>query len=212
MARDPVTPADVRLAMAHCVTTLGPHADDDWSVPAGTLEWDCRTTLTHIAHAVDRYGLYLAGQWQERLPFQLAQYPECSVAQLLRIAELRAAALSQIAASAAPDTRAYHAWGRPDWSGYVAMGVVEILLHTDDIAVGLAAASNPPADLCARTLARLFPWAPDDVDPWRGLQWATGRAELAGYGRTPPDWAWHASPVSEWDGTIKTHASYKARS
>ena len=59
-----------------------------------------------------------------------------------------------------------------------------------------------------RAIRRLFPWAPTDVDPWSALRWATGRLDLPGHGRLGPDWAWQAAPLSEWDGTLKTRASY----
>jgi hypothetical protein len=54
------------------------------------------------------------------------------------------------------------------------------------------------------SLGRLFPWAPTDVDPWAALRWVAGRLDLPSYGRTPPTWAWYASPLTEWDGTVKT--------
>ena len=37
------------------------------------------------------------------------------------------------------------------------MGVVETLVHTHDVAAGLGLTWTPPAGLCARALARLFP-------------------------------------------------------
>ena len=58
------------------------------------------------------------------------------------------------------------------------MGIVETLVHTHDLAAGLGLDWTPPAELCARTLARLFPDAPEDADPWTALLWCTGRAEL----------------------------------
>jgi hypothetical protein len=87
------------------------------------------------------------------------------------------------------------------------MGCAEILLHTDDIARGLGIAYQPPDGLSRRVVARLFPWAPTDVDGWPALCWATGRIALPEHGRVEPDWAWHAPPVGEWDGTIPKHTS-----
>jgi hypothetical protein len=88
------------------------------------------------------------------------------------------------------------------------MGCAEILLHTDDIVRGIGDPFQAPEALCRRVVARLFPWAPTDVDGWSALKWASGRLTLSGRDPAPTDWAWHASPVSEWDGTIKTHGSY----
>ena len=120
----------------------------------------------------------------------------------------RAGVLAVVATASAPTVRGFHTMGRPDPSGYIAMGCVEIVVHTDDISRGLGATYRPPAALCQRVVARLFPWAPTDIDSWTALQWATGRLELPGYGHTPANWAWHASPLAEWDGSIKTRDSY----
>lgn len=73
------------------------------------------------------------------------------------------------------------------------MGIVETLVHTHDLAQGLGFAWNPPADLCSRVLARLFPDAPESTDPWPALLWATGRDELPGRPRLTT-WRWDGTP------------------
>ena len=198
-----------RHAAETMLRTLQPVVSADWSTRAGGLDWDCRTTMEHVGHALDRYSLYLAGPDTNRLPFQLVSHPECTPADLLHIVELRAAVLCQVARAASPETRGYHTFGRSDRDGYVAMGCIEMLVHTDDVARGMGLEYDPPADLVRQVLARLFPWAPADTDPWQTLQWATGRVDLPGHPRVGADWAWHASPVSEWDGAVKTQASYR---
>jgi hypothetical protein len=65
--------------------------------------------------------------------------------------------------------RAFHVSGVTDPEGFAAMGVLEVLVHTSDLAEGLGLDWTPSPDLCERVLARLFPGAPDDVDPWRAL-------------------------------------------
>jgi hypothetical protein len=94
-----------------------------------------------------------------------------------------------------PSVRAYHGFGVSDPEGFAAMGVVETLVHTGDLADGLGLAWDPPAALCARVLHRLFPDAPPDTDPWRTLLWATGRAELPGRPRLT-SWRWYGEPLS----------------
>jgi hypothetical protein len=54
--------------------------------------------------------------------------------------------------------------------------------------------------VCARVLARLFPWAPRDADPWDALRWANGRAPLGERPRLAPGWVSHPSPLDEWNG------------
>jgi hypothetical protein len=73
------------------------------------------------------------------------------------------------------------------------MGVVQTLVHTHDMAEALGLEWVPPAELCARALARLFPQAPKKADPWLTLLWATGRGELPGHPRLTR-WDRHPSP------------------
>jgi hypothetical protein len=75
------------------------------------------------------------------------------------------------------------------------MGIVETLVHTYDVVVGLDLAWSPPGAVCERTLRRLFPEAPTDQEPWRTLLWATGRADLPGRVRLT-DWRWDGRPRS----------------
>jgi hypothetical protein len=94
-----------------------------------------------------------------------------------------------------PEVRAYHGYGVSDPEGFAAMGIVETLVHTHDLAEGLGLAWDPPADVCARVLTRLFPDAPGTTAPWPTLLWATGRAELPGRDRLTV-WRWHGAPAS----------------
>jgi hypothetical protein len=73
------------------------------------------------------------------------------------------------------------------------MGVTETLLHGHDAAQGLGVPWDPPADLCARVLSRLFPGAPADAPPWVALLWSSGRADLPDRPR-PGEWRWHSEP------------------
>jgi hypothetical protein len=98
-----------------------------------------------------------------------------------------------------PGTRGWHPFGLADASGFAAMACDELLVHSDDAARGLGVPFAPPDELAEATLRRLFPWAPDGVEPWPGLRWANGRADLPGQPRQV-DWRWHCAPLEEWDG------------
>ncbi|MEV0821272.1 hypothetical protein [Nonomuraea rubra] len=65
-----------------------------------------------------------------------------------------------------------------------------------DLAEGLGLTWNPPDGVCARVLARLFPDAPRDTDPWTTLLWATGRAGLPGRPRLTR-WRRPNAPLSQ---------------
>lgn len=198
-----VTPEDVLVAAASCRRTLEPLVDRDWDRPAGDLEWSCRRTLAHAMSAVLFYSINLASRSaDERYSGQAdASLP---IPELLDAFEGRAAVLAEVCRAAPPDARGMHEMGRADPSGFAAMGCDEMLIHTDDIATGLGATFDPPREVCARALARLFPWAPRDVEPWAGLRWANGRAPLGERPRLAPDWIWHCAPLDEWDGTDPT--------
>jgi len=49
----------------------------------------------------------------------------------------------------------WHPSGDSDAEGFVAMGTVEVLLHTHDVLAGLGVGWRPDDALCDRVLARL---------------------------------------------------------
>ena len=79
-------------------------------------------------------------------------------------------------ATAPADARAWH-WGPTDRSGFAAMGVGELLVHTFDIASGLNVDWRPPAAHADVVLTRLMPDTPIG-DPPTSLLWATGRVAI----------------------------------
>jgi hypothetical protein len=105
---------------------------------------------------------------------------------LLLVLEATGALLAAMVRTRQPQVRAYHAYGISDPEGFAAMGITETLVHTHDVAQGLALSWVPPADVCSRVLNRLFPDAPAGADSWVTLLWATGRGELPGHPGSPP--------------------------
>ncbi|NYI04919.1 maleylpyruvate isomerase N-terminal domain-containing protein [Allostreptomyces psammosilenae] len=182
---------DVDQAVAEMTRVLHPHHALDWSVPAGPLEWSCWTTAAHVAHDLLAYAGQLAARPADAyLPFDLAVHPDAPPHEVLRVVRACAGLLSAALATADPGTRAWH-WGPCDPTGFAAMGVAEILLHTHDITRGLAVPWTPPAAPCAAVLDRLFPDAPPG-DPVPVLLWCTGRGDLDGRPRRT-SWVWRAA-------------------
>lgn len=179
----------------------------DWSVPAGDLDWDCRRTMDHVADALLLYAAHLATRARERLRPLRNGDPDARPEEAFEAVTSAAALLVEVVASAPREVRAFHPAGMADRSGFIAMGCDEILVHTADVAAGLGVPFEPPPALAEHVLRRLFPWAPDDVDPWEGLLWANGRLELPGHGRLGPDWYWYPAPLDEWDGTVTRRTS-----
>ncbi|WP_354639937.1 maleylpyruvate isomerase N-terminal domain-containing protein [Kitasatospora camelliae] len=182
---------DVRRAVAAMVEVLEPAAGADWSVPAGPLEWSCRTTAAHVAHDLLGYAGQLTGLPQDGyLPFDLRVSEQAAPGEVLRVVTACGGLLACALAAADPGVRAWH-WGPCDPAGFAAMGVAETLLHTHDITTGLGLPWRPDAEPSAGVLARLFPDAPPG-EPAEVLLWCTGRGELDGRPRRT-SWSWRAA-------------------
>ncbi|WP_371238003.1 hypothetical protein [Streptomyces pimonensis] len=94
-------------------------------------------------------------------------------------------------ADAVPAARSDLAYVHPE--GFAAMGVVETLVHTYDIAHGIQRDGSPPQDLSHRALLRLFPEVPVVDDASSTLLWATGRIGSAERPRRTSR-RWHGAP------------------
>ncbi|MEU1018757.1 hypothetical protein [Streptomyces sp. NPDC005898] len=207
----PVTADDVTRAVRLAVAVLRRAPDDaDWGAKAGGLDWDCWETGEHLADDLFAYAAQLGPEhppqdevvpfhWVSRTPGGPANVtladPAAGPAGLLMVVEACGALLTAMVATTPPAVRAHHGFGTSDPEGFAAMGVVETLVHTYDIAHGLGIGDtwSPPGELCARVLHRLFPDAPTDTDPWATLLWATGRGELPGRARLT-QWRWYGAP------------------
>jgi hypothetical protein len=204
--REQVTADDVRAAVAASVTALAAEADQDWSVPAGELEWTCWETAEHVADDLFAYALQLGPEHppvERYVPVVFQQKRaggpdstifvdhDAGVAGLLQILEACGALLTAMVRTTPPSVRAFHPYGVSDPEGFAAMGIVEVLVHTHDIATGLGILWVPDEHLCGKALSRLFPEAPADTPRWETLLWATGRGRLPGRER-PAKWRWHS--------------------
>ncbi|WP_435223096.1 hypothetical protein [Streptomyces sp. Tue6028] len=208
-SHSPVTADDLDLAVRLAVAVLRRAPATAWEGKAGSLEWDCWETVEHLSDDLFAYAAQLGLRtppldrevpfvWESRRPGGPANAihadRNAGPDGLLQVLEASGALLIAMARTAPPQTRAHHVFGVSDPEGFAAMGIVETLVHTHDLAQGLGLAWNPPAELCSRVLARLFPDAPSSTDPWPTLLWATGRAELPGRPRLT---TWR------WDGTVR---------
>ncbi|MGW4425369.1 hypothetical protein [Streptosporangium sp. NPDC004631] len=204
----PVTADDVQRAVRLAVAALRPALAADWDVRAGSLEWSCWETVEHLADDLFSYAAQLGPETpplDDHVPFDwIRRNPggpanvifanrRLGPAGLLQVLEASGALLVAVVRTASPDVRAFHVFGVADPEGFAAMGVVEILVHTHDVAEGLGVGWEPPADLCDRVLNRLFPDAPTDTDRWPALLWSTGRADLPGRPH-PTSWRWYGAP------------------
>ncbi len=203
-----MTADDVALAVRLALEALRPAPADGWDRPAGPLEWTCWQTAEHLADDLLAYAAQIAPAtppltrevrfaWERRTPGGPANAihadREAGPEGLLQVMDACGALLVAMVRTTAPTVRAHHAYGVSDPEGFGAMGVVETLVHTHDLAAGLGLAWRPPGDLCARALGRLFPDVPAGPDPWASLLWATGRGDLPGRERRT-EWRWYGEP------------------
>ncbi|MEJ1200741.1 MULTISPECIES: GNAT family N-acetyltransferase [unclassified Streptomyces] len=190
----------VEEAVAGAVALLRTATDRDWAaVPAGRLEWSCRYTAEHIASDLIAYAGQLAGRATEAyVPFEITLDDGTDNEGVLHVVETTGALLAATVRTTPREVRAFHPYPfrSANREGFAAMGITEVLAHTHDIAEGLGLTYEPPAELCADVLARIFPHVQPGADPWRTLLWATGRGELPG--RAPvTEWRWRNNLVIE---------------
>jgi hypothetical protein len=208
MPIDPVSATDVRAAVHLAADTLATAVERDWRVPAGGLDWDCWETVEHIADDLFAYAVQLGPRhpsvegpvpfgWDYRRTggpaLTIWAVPADGPAGLVQVLEAAGALLAAMVQVTPPTVRAHHVYGAADPEGFAAMGVVEVLVHMRDVALGLDVAWEPPQELCGRVLRRLFPDAPAGADHWRTLLWATGRIALPGHDRLS-SWRWQGAP------------------
>ncbi len=180
----------VEAAVGEMTRVLMPHAQADWHVHAGSLEWTCWETAAHVAHDLVAYAGQVAGHAAASyLPFDLVVAPS-PPREVLEVVAACGLLLGAAVEHAAPDSVAWH-WGMSDATGFAALGVAEMLVHTHDITQGLRVSWRPPEFLSQLVVERLLPDAPgghaSDV-----LLWATGRADLAEHPRVT-EWVWRAA-------------------
>ncbi|MGI8879061.1 MAG: hypothetical protein ACR2KJ_00820 [Jatrophihabitans sp.] len=205
----PITADDVDAVVRRAVDALGGVVEQDWHVPAGSLDWDCWETLEHVADDLFAYAGQLVpvpAPTTGDVPFEIRQQraggPHSTIfaraedgnAGLIQVLETCGGFLTAVVRTARPETRAHHIFGVVDPSGFAAMGVIEVLVHLHDLAGGLGFEWEPDSALSNRVRVRLFPDAPTDTDAWQTLLWAIGRTELPDRERLTK-WRWYAEPV-----------------
>lgn len=148
----PVNGDHVRQAVACCVHVLEGVPTAQWHAQAGGLEWTCWETLEHLADDLLTYALRF-GLAQPiaapRVPLRISSDRpdgpanvifgdhEAGPGGLLTVVEACGGLLATVVDTTDAATLAPHVFGASDPEGFAAMGVVETLVHTHDIAQGL---------------------------------------------------------------------------
>ncbi|MGR7002878.1 hypothetical protein ACU686_41045 [Yinghuangia aomiensis] len=212
--RTPVAPADVDHAVALAVAVFqSAPTDADWDSAAGPSPgpaWKPSNTSSTIWCSTPRRSPRRAPWTRNYPPFAWTQPRaegpsnslwadrESGLEGPCHLVEVSGGMLSAVVAVKGPDVRGFHSYGISDPEGFAAMGVIETLVHVDDVARGPRTRGLNPRPTCApesatgcsRTCRRC-------TDPWQTLPWATGRADLADRDRVVGKWKWESQPEAD---------------
>ena len=190
---------DVATA-ATALIPLTVHADEEpaWQVVAAPTTWTAARAIEHVTDALLFYCGQVARRANRRLPVLRdgrSAPPGEHVDNAVTAAALLVTQLRDLGGS-----RAWHPSGSADAAGWAGMAVTELLVHATDAARALGLDLELPADVCARTVARVFPWVDHRCgEPATLLLAVTGRLQVPGVPHDP-DWWWQSAPLPEWDG------------
>jgi hypothetical protein len=108
---------DVVAAAAAAEAALRRVAGRDWSVRAGTLEWDVEQTIAHMIGAMASYTLYLASRCEHFIGVAVTRWPDATNEEVVDSVVPVAAGLAAVAAATPPDVRAYQVGQSAEPSG-----------------------------------------------------------------------------------------------
>jgi uncharacterized protein (TIGR03083 family) len=188
------------VAAATALMPLTLLRDDDpaWQVVAAPTTWTAAQTVEHVTDALLFYCGQVARRADRRLPVLRdgrSAPPSEQADNVVTAAAVLVAQLRDLG-----DGRAWHPSGSADAAGWAGMAVTELLVHGSDAARALGVDLTLPADVCERTVARVFPWVDRTCgDPAALLLAVTGRLDVPGV-LHDPGWWWQSAPLREWDG------------
>lgn len=165
--------------------------DADWTSPVPDLEWSASQTLEHVASCLVGYaGQLTAPRRRGWVPMLVTLEDQPSSVEMGEVVRAGGGILAAAVATTSSDVRSYHPYGIADAGDFAAMGIIETLVHTDDLARTFGGEWQPDPTACRAVLDRLFLDVDVDADPWTALQWATGRIALPQHPRRTR-WRWH---------------------
>lgn len=176
---------------------LTPHVEADWSITTPDLIWSQSQTAIHTMRACLEYSFQVVGSRMDTYQPVLFEKKEAATARdYLTMIPTAARVLHHVVAMATSTDRAWHAYGISDPTGFAAMGVVEVSVHTFDLAKGFGDDFTPLDGPSAFAINRLFVdtvetnQAFKNESPGKQLLWYAGRIELAGLARRQ-GWKWN---------------------
>lgn len=196
-----VDDAAIRATALACTDFFREQADRDWGTISPAVGMSIAEIVAHVADGCLWYAIDLAAGGLDLQAAEHGVKANAANGDLIDVLATYSTLVGSVVASAPSSARGFHPMGTADGSGFAAMACDEMLIHTNDAAVGLGVDFHPRPELADQVLRRLFPWVESSADPWSDLLWANGRIAHAGREQLK-DWAWHCAPLEEWDGEV----------
>ena len=178
-----MTPDEFRHVLAEARRVLLTVADEDWSAPAGSLEWTCWQTVDHTIDCVFSYALQVAARAQSGfLPFgELRATADASNRDLIEGLRAVGQIFGDVVSNAPRDMVASDGVLSLDLGDWCARAAYEVSLHTHDVVSGLGVEWEMPSALCSAITSSPSLWMFDSSslasgsDPWSALLEGSGR-------------------------------------
>ncbi|CAB4817825.1 MAG: hypothetical protein F2761_00050 [Actinobacteria bacterium] len=179
------------------VETLTPTVELDWESKTPDLDWTQTQTAIHTMRAALEYSYQVVGKRMDSYqPILFEKKEKASPADYLPMILTAAKVLQKVVKNSDVKDRAWHAYGISDPIGFAAMGVIEISVHTYDLAKGFGIEFLPNNMAAKFAIDRLFSGTteyPLHASHGELLLWLAGRIELSGHSRRQ-NWKWSGIP------------------
>ena len=179
------------------VQTLTPTVDLNWESQTPDLDWTQSQTAIHTMRAALEYSYQVVGMRMDSYqPVLFEKKEKATPADYLPMILTAAKVLQKVVKDSDVNDRAWHAYGVSDPIGFAAMGVVEISVHTYDLARGFGIEFLPDHIASEFAIERLFSGTteyPQYKNHGELLLWLAGRIELSGHARRQ-NWKWNGTP------------------
>ncbi len=185
-------------AVDELVGVLNPTVHSDWNLSTPSLEWTQAQTAIHTMRACLEYSYQVVGKNMDTYqPILFEKKENAEPADFLPMIATAGRVLQRVIQASSASDRAWHTYGISDPIGFAAMGVVEVTVHTYDLAKGFDIDFIPPRELADFAIERLFLDTVEfpsvlESDSGRLLLWCAGRIELDNFPQRH-GWKWNGS-------------------
>ncbi len=182
------------------VNVLQPTTELDWNAITPSLVWTQTQTAIHTMRACLEYSYQVVGKRMDSYqPILFERKESAKPADFLPMIATAGRVLQKSVKTASVQDRAWHSYGISDPVGFSAMGVVEVSVHTYDLAKGFGIDFIPGMDMAKFAIERLFEGTVDfptvpASEAGKLLLWCAGRIELNGF---PQRQGW------KWNGEVR---------